>query len=303
MLRALGDYILRGRIQAAAAISLLTFTSWFLPPLTYFLSGAPVGLLTLRRGGLIGAQVMTVSLLMISLLVFLVRMDAALGASFAVGVWAPVWLCSLVLRYTESQGLMVLAAAGVGMLFAALMHLLVDDVSGWWRSWFLAWLEANLPAETAQPYQKVLEAAAPWLNAMMASALVASLVVTLLVARWWQAGLFNPGGFRSEFHALRLPRLLALPTALGMVVLGVTGVKALPLVQDLFVILLLTYVFHGIATVHRSIYGRSLSRVWLVALYGLLILVPQLLLFVSCIGMADSLLKKDRPGGSGSGAG
>ncbi|MGH8248734.1 MAG: hypothetical protein ACREUU_20175, partial [Gammaproteobacteria bacterium] len=193
MMRVLAEYLMRGRVQAAVVISLLTFVSWFLPPLTYVMSGAPVGLLTLRRGGPMSAQVIAVSLVMISVLAYAVNINPLLGGAFAIGVWAPVWLCSLALRYTELQGMMVLVAAGIGIVFALSMYRLVDDVAGWWQSWFFSWLQANLPPDAADTYQKMLEPVVPWLNSVMAGALVAILVVTMLVARWWQARVFNPG--------------------------------------------------------------------------------------------------------------
>ena len=34
-------------------------------------------------------------------------------------------------------------------------------------------------------------------------------LVGLMVARSWQARLYNPGGFREEFHAIRLPAGIA----------------------------------------------------------------------------------------------
>ena len=35
-------------------------------------------------------------------------------------------------------------------------------------------------------------------------------VLLLMTARWMQALLFNPGGFRTEFHGLRIERHVAL---------------------------------------------------------------------------------------------
>ena len=298
-MRLLGEYILRGRLHAALAVSLLTFVSWFLPPLTYLVSGAPVGFLTLRRGGALAAQVVVISFALIALLAVLAGINPQVGGFFALAVWSPVWLCSLVLRLTESHAWTILAAAGIGLLFALVMRLVVDDVGGWWSGWFQAWLQQQMTPEAAAPYAKMFETAAPWLNALVAAGLATSLIATLLVARWWQARMFNPGGFRGEFHALRLPRGLVLPMLGALAFVGLQGPQALPAITDLFVLLMLAYLFQGIATVHRTVGKRGLSGAWLVGMYGLLVLLPQMFLFLACLGMADSWLRPRKPPGDG----
>ena len=56
-MRAIGNYILRGRLQAIGVISFLTIFSLLFPALAYLMSGVPVALVTLRKGGQIGIQV------------------------------------------------------------------------------------------------------------------------------------------------------------------------------------------------------------------------------------------------------
>jgi hypothetical protein len=58
--------------------------------------------------------------------------------------------------------------------------------------------------------------------------------------------------------------------------------------RDLLLVALFMYLFQGIAAVHRTVETRALSSAWLVAMYGLLLLAPQMILFVACLGFADS---------------
>lgn len=287
-MHAFGNFLMRGRPHAIGVVGTLTAISWFLPPFAFFMSGAPVGVLTLRRGGALGLEVILGSLLFVVALALLSGIHPAAAGAFALGIWVPVWLCSLVLRKTESQGALVLAAGGLGVLFVLLTYLLIDDVSKWWQTWFAAWFEANLPPEAAARYLGLLEAALPLMNAMMASALVTSVILTMLIARWWQALLFYPGAFRQEFYGLRLPRALAVPTLLAILLLLVVQEQSQALVRDLLVVALFMYLFQGVSAVHRIVAGRSLSQVWLVSMYGLLLLLPQMILFVACVGMVDS---------------
>lgn len=289
-MRALGNYLLRGRLQAIGVVGTLTVASWFLAPLAFLISGVPVGLITLRRGGIFGAQVMAGGLVFVVLLGLVARVPPAVAGTFVLGIWIPVWLCSMVLRNTESQGALVLAGGALGMTFVAAIYALVGDVGAWWQTWFAAWFTANLPGEAGAHYLELLQAAKPLLNAMMAAALVVSIVVTLLIARWWQALLFFPGAFRLEFYQLRLPRALAALTLTAILVLLVTEGQTQSVLRDLLFVSLIMYLFQGVSAVHRMVAGRGMSSAWLAGMYGLLLLVPQMFLFVACIGMVDSWL-------------
>jgi hypothetical protein len=117
------------------------------------------------------------------------------------------------------------------------------------------------------------------------------MMATMLVARWWQSGLFNPGGFRKEFHAFGLPKQLAFPTvvAIGLLFIVDSGFSA-PM-RDLLVVIVILYMFQGIASIHRIVLNRAMSRTWLVTMYCLLVLLPQLMvIFIAWIGMTDSML-------------
>jgi hypothetical protein len=289
-MRVLGNYMMRGRWQAVAVISLLTMISMLVPPFTYVLSGVPVGLVSLRRGLATGMQVILGSLIVITLLSYPAGINPMLATAFAVSVWLPVWLCAGVLRLTESQGVLVMAAGALGAVFVVAMHLLVDDVAGWWKSWFEAWGKDYLSQDAAGHYKALLDTAMPMMNAMMASGLVVSLILTLLLARWWQSLLYNPGGFRAEFYRLRLPRTLGLAAVVVTVLaLADTGLDQ-TLFRDLLVVMVFLYLFQGVAAMHRTIAERGMSGGWLAGMYVLLLLLPQTALFIACVGMADSWL-------------
>lgn len=301
-MRALGTFLIRGRLEAIAVVGTLTVVSWFLPPLAFVISGAPVGLITLRRGGLVGLQIIAGSLAFVVLAGMLAKLHPAVAGTFVLGIWLPVWICAVILRHAESQGALVMTAGGLGMVFAAGAYLLVEDVTDFWQSWFSDWFRSALPGEASTPYLDVLQASAPFLNAMMASALIISVVVTLLIARWWQALLYFPGAFRQEFYLLRLPRWLAGLALAAILVLLLGQGETQPLLRDLLFLSLMMYLFQGLSAAHRIVAGRKLSRAWLAGMYGLLLLVPKMLLFVACVGMVDSWLggpPRQRGGDSG----
>ena len=289
MIRVLGERLTQGVVQASGVLSVLTVLSWLIPPAAFLLSGTPAALVTLRRGPRIGLQVIAGSAVLLLGISALAGLGPELTTGYVVGIWAPAWLCAAVLRYTESQALMLLSAGMFGMCAVIATHLWLGDVTLWWQSTLSAWLKTSVTPELAQQYANALEPALPLINALMISALVVSIGLTVLAGRWWQARLFNPGVFRLEFHGLRLPRVLVVPTAMaiGLLVFGAGPWQAV--VRDLLVVMLFVYLFQGIAAAHRTVAKRGLSRGWLYMMYSLLILVPHMLLFLSCLGMADSL--------------
>ncbi|WNK21096.1 hypothetical protein P1P91_05315 [Halomonas piscis] len=107
-------------------------------------------------------------------------------------------------------------------------------------------------------------------------------VACLALARSWQAGLYNPGGFRQEFHALRLtPRELALLVGLGAVsmlfdIAGFALVGWVPLL------------IAGVALVHGIIGLKEMNGLWLGAFYLLLITTWPMILIVLLSGLIDS---------------
>lgn len=103
----------------------------------------------------------------------------------------------------------------------------------------------------------------------------------LALARSWQAGLYNPGGFREEFHALRLSgRELALLAGLG-VVGTLLGVPALAML--VWVPLLVA----GVALVHGFIGAKGMNGLWLIAFYLLLITTWPMILIVLLVAFLD----------------
>ena len=294
-MKALGNYLLKTRIHAVLTVSALTILSVFISPLSYFISGAPMGLVALRKGYLIGLQVASGSLLLIALLAMTLSVQPGIPIAYMVSVWLPVILCAGILRRTQSQGLMVLGAGATGMLFTVYIHFVLEDIRGWWQEWFNSWKEYATSDQAAQQLEQVYQFISPLLSAFIASGFVISLVTTMLLARWWQSLLYNPGGFRKEFYSLRLPRILVFPTLLGLFALLLAPDNASIAMRDGVILMLILYLYQGLAVIHGFFFARAFSRFWLIGMYGAFFLLPHaILLFVSCVGIVNACLGKQQ---------
>jgi hypothetical protein len=118
------------------------------------------------------------------------------------------------------------------------------------------------------------------------AALILQWLLGLLLGRWWQALLYNPGGFGEEFRGLRLHRGLGIA---GLVLVGLVGFTKGPgLVADLLVVLFPLYLLQGLAVVHALHHWRKAHGAWLVALYlALIFFLPHAAILLACIGLSD----------------
>ena len=114
--------------------------------------------------------------------------------------------------------------------------------------------------------------------------------LALLIARWWQAEIYNPKGFGEEFRRLFVPRpvlYIALMLALGVVFLGDAPFVG-GFIGDAFVVIVLLFAFQGLALAHYRVHIANFSAGWLTGLYIFLMLLPQFAAPVlAAIGIAD----------------
>ncbi|MDX1519815.1 MAG: hypothetical protein R3318_06790, partial [Gammaproteobacteria bacterium] len=232
-----------GRLQAIFSISLLSLISMFMTPMAYLLSGTPLGLVSLRRGPVIAMQVTLGCLLVLLVFLTVTGLTPGIAMAFALGIWFPVWFCAVVLRNTESQGSMIMATGLIGLVYIIVTYVMFGDVQAMWRSVMFTWLENAMTTAKADQLKPVLEQIIPYMNAAMASGIVTSIALTVMLARWWQSWIYYPGGFRQEFFALRLPRVLLVVVLLSTLLIMISDTGIEPVVRDVLFVALFLYVF------------------------------------------------------------
>lgn len=289
-MKALAAFTMRGRASAVLVMAVAAVLFWLFPPFMV-VSAAALALVTLRRGA---AE---------SLLLLVLAGSAATGlAALVLGTpwpmldvllagWLPLWLLALMLRATVSLARTLQVAAALGLVGVLLCYLVLGDPAAWWNSLLeplrqeAARLGPTLPAAERDTLDRMLALLgewAPFLPGHLASMILLNGLLALFLGRGWQAALFNPGGFRTEFHALRLGRPLA---GLTLVLLAGALLSGWVPLTNLALPLSVLYTVQGIALVHALAFARSLSPAWLLLFYLLLPLLSQLVL---ALGLADA---------------
>ncbi|AGA34895.1 membrane protein, putative [Thioalkalivibrio nitratireducens DSM 14787] len=290
-MRVLADFAMQGRWRAVGSVAALGALGVFVPPVA-ILSGAVVGLVALRLG--IGQALFVAGFgsLFLGAVVFALTGGSPLVGVFAgLAQWLPVAAMGEVLRQSVSWRVTLSVAAVVAGALVLTARLVVPDLESAWVAvgvqMLAPFIEAN--GTQAEDLEGVLVQVAPFLTGLLAGIFLLSMVLSLVIARYWQALLYNPGAFGTEFRALQLGP----GPALAMVGLALAGqLLATPLALELAFILAVLFFLQGLAVMHGLTHARSMNAFWLVGLYVLLVLaLPQMFLLITALGAVDGVTR------------
>lgn len=265
-MRALAEFIMRGRVQATLVVAGCAAL-----PLLYWLGAAAASLVLLRRG--LQDAVGVLALGVLPALVWWLKFDdprvllVLLGSS---GL-------ALVLRASESwvRTLLVSVALGVvysvalGAAFRPQIELLAQEIVKI-LPLALGDLYQHLSVEERARFVALI---APVLTGLIAALLQVVSLLSLVLGRFWQALLYNPGGFGREFRGIRIPAGPAM-LLLALMLVGPNFGSQLAMLTPLCSVPL---VFAGLALIHGLVAQKRLARFWLVGLYVTLVLFMQLI--------------------------
>jgi hypothetical protein len=293
-MRGLATFVMRGPMQAGLVAAASLALSLIVPPVLW-LGGAAVALYALRKGFTGGLAAGGVAALGTLALLWVSLGQPDVGLLFAFTVWVPVLSVAAVLRATVRLEWSVWVAAGFGLIVVTLFFMLFDDPADMWFQGLSQALpaervQAELGIETAQfdaaAWRELLARIAALMSGFTGAALTVNTLISLLLARWWQAMLFNPGGFGEEFRELRLGRVAG-AAALG--VMGAAWLLQTGFLVNVAVLLVTVYLFQGLAVAHGVVKQRNLGRGWLIGLYVLLFFAfVHMALLIALLGMLDA---------------
>ena len=245
-----------------------------------WISAAVIALVTLRKGAGEGAWLLLWALLPAGLLLFYT------GDSGPVAMLVGAMFLALVLRATVSLSATVLASVVVGVLTGLAMVAfggqLLDQLVGFFAEFFHN-LEEQLSQGNAEAV-KLTPPTALQVAGMLGVVSAVSSVMCLLLARYWQSALYNPGGFGEEFRKLYLS-----PMATAALVLPALGVYAMGTEYRTWaMILIVPLTFAGLALVHARAKRRGQGAGWLTGFYLAWLILDPVKLVVVVAAIADS---------------
>ena len=272
-MRGLAEYVMLGRRQAIIFVLLSGFF-----PLLYFFSAAVVALVTLRKGSNEGFLILLWSLLPAGLL-------WAMGDTSPVFLMLGTYLLALMLRKSSSWQRVILLATVFGL---ATQFSLVFQ--GEYQAQIQQVVDQGLQAQVNQSSQAqyTSEQIVDLLFSFYGAYHTFMVVICVMIGRWWQAMLYNPGGFRQEFHSLRFdPRIMVF--LLGLILAGLMDIPPLDGWLPLFCVVPM---LAGLAVTHYAVARKAMGTPWLVLSYMTLLLVPPAIILLGFIDSVVDLRKR-----------
>jgi hypothetical protein len=283
---------MQGRLQAILVTAVTALLALLLLPLAY-LSGAAVALVTLRIGARQGLSVITGATLVLAVLSGAMFGNPLPGIGFALVLWIPVWVLAANLRRNANLARCIKLAGLFGVMLVVGIYLATDNPVTWWNDALQKMLSPAFEGAATERIDEISVAVAQvarLMTGLMGGLMGLTLLGSLFIARWCQAMLYNPGGFQGEFQQLRLGRGFALATlAVGMLLL-ISSSESMPIATDLLVVMVMLFMIQGLAVSHYLVAKAGAHAGWLVALYMMVILLPQAALTLAVAGIADNRL-------------
>lgn len=283
-MRALADYIMRGRLQAmlvALACSSIPLLGW--------LGLVVMALVTLRKGAQEGFYILCVTLLPSFGLMWAGQISHALWYYVLLSNCL-VWVAATLLYHTHEWSMVLQLTAGLCVLLVLGIHLVYPDVTAIWLqllSKAVAQLKANSSlAGNLEPeqLQAIVGIGAKFATGIQISFMMLNSWFNLLLARWWQANLYNPGGLRKELLNLHLTKIATL-ILLVVVLLVLTNNAG---ACDILPILLLPFFLAGLSLAHSTMILLKHKLLYIVALYAMLFfMLPQIFLLLVFLAWLD----------------
>lgn len=267
-MRALAEFIMRGRTQAAVVAVMGTAVPVLTP--------ATIALVSLRKGTGNGLLILLWGLLPMLISLAMGQMQPLMPILAISGLMV-TYFTALILRSSMSWAYALMGLVALSVLAALLQLMLVPHL--------LAQLTDSLAEFVKQLFSEMEPSAVEmpgqtFVVGMIAYVTAVGSLFGLVVGRWWQASLYNPGGFAEEFQQFRLNTVQAV-VCMAAAIYCLTQSPDYRTWATLFVLPLLVM---GVAIVHRFVAVKRMGTQWLVGFYVLVFLldmVAQLLVIVA----------------------
>jgi len=276
-MRSLAEFAMRSRATALLVAVLSTGTSLF-----FWVGAAVVALVTLRKGASEGLILLLWSLLPAGAVLYLLAEVLPIANLIA------VFLLALVLRNTVSLAMTLIIAPITGLVLGTVLLTIaspyldflvqvMEELVAQWRQGLPAGTEGA--AAIVAPGRELISGGLVIMHTLSAS-------VSILLARWWQATLYNPGGFAQEFHNLRLGYRPAAALLLSAGYCMTLGEQYSLWATALSIPLLMS----GLGLMHFLFNRAHNTRRWIWLLYFSVVLIDPVKWVICLVAVIDSFI-------------
>lgn len=285
----LASFILKGPSQAALVAAAMAILGLAVPPAAW-LSAAAIVLVTLVNGPKSGLMTTALSSLGAGIFAYLIFGSPQVALVFVLLAWLPAWIIASILRQTVSLAYSLQVLTAISLLAVVMIYQLAPNIGEHWRE-PLDIMVAQLAEQSEDFNLADLKQTEDWIITFLPGLFVSSVMfgtmLSLFLARWWQAALYNPGGFGKEFQSMNLGKFSALcAMAILLIAMAVGNVFSVALVTVVSVL----YSVQALSLLHAVIKIRQVNTAWLFAIYLIMFFIPQVLLLLILLSFVDPWL-------------
>lgn len=285
---ALARFILKGPSQAALVVTTSALLAIILMPFSWISTGA-LTLVMLRLGKEAAFRIIAIAGVASVILGWLLLGTPTVVIINVVFLWLPAGIIAYVLRQRVSLALSIQILTLGGLLAVLVIYLAFPSLGQTFGDMFRQLIQPAIEQSGSQIDPARLESLMTWFTravpGLLSAVMVLNVLMGLFLGRWWQAALYNPGGFKREFNELRLGRVFASVTAL---LLLANLLVENDWILGSLIVTVIVIVIQGVAIMHGLIAVKKLSKSWLVGFYILLLLIPQVMFIVAVVGLLDA---------------
>lgn len=290
----MAKFIMAGPLQAIGFVLLFAGLSLVLP-LMSLLSGAAIGLVTLRLGWQRGLTIAAASSAVLGVISLFWQDELLENFLLNLLIWLPLVMAAAYLSYSVSWSRTLIA---IWVLFAValgIFHLSVNDTAAFWQQkpiWqqfveLVKTMQLMPDMLTETEKQQLFATVAQLMTGTLAMSAVLMLILSLLIARLWQSMLYNPGGFQQEWQQLNLGRI---PSVIMIAITAIALLTAQAWSVDIVLVGLAIFLFQGLALIHGIVAIKQWNKRWLIGLYVLLAILPVYVgILIAAFGIIDGL--------------
>ncbi|WP_347330403.1 hypothetical protein [Marinimicrobium locisalis] len=272
-MRALADFILRGRLQATAVALIGNWVPLLTP--------ATVALVTLRVGRNNGLLILLWGLLPSLLLLGFSQIAPAVATAVVGGV-VLTYLAALFLGRGTGWATCLMGMVALATLFALTLGALAPSAV---ESAVQSWNQLSDEMASSADAEPITYGAA-FVLGLLAYGMAFPAAVGLMIGRWWHSLVANPGGFGAEFQALKLHPVQAIVCMVASLYCLFQGLEY-ALWSTLFAFPL---VVQGVAMMHRLVAIKRLGTQWLFVFYAVLVLLEPATHLLAVLAFLDTWL-------------
>ncbi len=284
ILRRVTDFVLQNRLSAMG----LAFVLAYVPYLG--LSIIIAAFVTLRKGPYEGGLVFLAATFPVLLMYFSHQADgAALGwLILSVASNVIIWFFAILLYRYENWGFLLDCAILIGVVFIGLLHFVYPDIQNFWSTRLTEYLDrvvdsGNAEGITLENKQQIIDVSR-YAGGLLTAFILLNGILQLILARWWQGLMFNPGGLRKELYNIRLSHVVGIL----FIIFFVLSYLDNPIAIDIMPIIYLLFAVSGLSLMHYMLAPRKYSWLWLLIMYAVAIrFLPQSGLLIAFVAFMD----------------